>query len=147
MTTKTRRNGKGAIVRDKAQPTVTKRGADPVAAAVAYRAGRVAGVAAEEQRQNRNAASVFASLQRVANGIVTPEHAARGLHLDPETNPRAYAAALAAARQVADAPDRAEAMKAAAGKATTVQEVIDAEGDRPISRFEIYQRVTGRHPH
>lgn len=135
-------------------PQRSTRSADVVEQAIEARKSKsdVTVNAREWQEQNRRALSVYAGLQRVVNGAVTPEHVARGLHLDRDRNPRAYAAAVAAAKKVAhlasELGDRAGAMKCAADEATAVQEVIDGDGsDREMSRAEIVARVTGRHPH
>lgn len=135
----------------KKQPVVTKRGGEPVRDAVKARkeAGPANQVDHEERARHQRATPVFNQLNRLASGMsgITPEHVVKALRLDKERSPRAYAAAMKAAQQVADAGDRAEAQQLASRAALDIQDVIDAEPKPEMSRFEIFQRVTGRHPH
>lgn len=155
MTRQTKPSRMGGQVRVKKEATVTNRGKDPVVEAIERRkqATDAQVNSANWQAQNRRAQTVFNQLNRLANGMVgiTPERVVKALRLDKETTPRAYASAYKAAQEVADMagkPDgRAEAQAHAARVATDVQEVIDGDTERELSRFEIFQRVTGRHPH
>lgn len=157
MADKTRRNGKGAIVRDKKQPTVTGRGKDPILEAVERRkAATDQQVNAHAwQQANKAAMPIHTALQRLTQGNnagITTEQVMQALRVNKHTNPTAYTMARKIVNELADKGH--DGRDLVSGYALELHQAMEydkaamREDFGPdADRYDTYRQVTGhKHP-